>query len=310
MLGMEIAEVASHSVAEPRLVQALEDMLGRAVSRWHDMRYGSTPLRQGLRELGEELADHLGARTASDPALCSPGSRAALTTAAECAVGVLDLACFPDGDFEVVLPLPGKVLSSEELHYEVRWEPEHPATTARTWTEAFVWSVVSGLIGNPGRVLGPLLVEDYAPAIRDGVPYSQRMSVSDPADRAEMDTLCAYLSAVKAPSPGRHGGPVALGKPDPAERTRAAGQLDTAGTLTPDQQLLRVLLNDDQAAFEQALQKRLAAHRDSVGTDPAARTLLPTGTIALSALAQQAHGWRLRTRSPYLPQALLGVPRL
>jgi hypothetical protein len=32
MLGMEIAEVASHAVAESRLVQALEDMLGRVVS--------------------------------------------------------------------------------------------------------------------------------------------------------------------------------------------------------------------------------------------------------------------------------------
>ncbi|MET8228341.1 Imm49 family immunity protein [Streptomyces sp. NPDC005301] len=65
--------------------------------------------------------------------------------------------------------------------------------------------------------------------------------------------------------------------------------------LTPEEQLLRVLLNDDQAAFEQALRERLATRRDSVGTDPAARTLLPTGTIALAALAQLAHGWQLPT---------------
>ncbi|MEU1039754.1 Imm49 family immunity protein [Streptomyces sp. NPDC005551] len=94
-------------------------------------------------------------------------------------------------------------------------------------------------------------------------------------------------------------------KPDPAEPTRAAGQLDTAGTLTLDQHLLRVLLNDDQAAFEQALQERLAIHRDSVGTDPAARTLLPTGTIALAALAQLAHGWQLRVLVLFGPAGLI-----
>lgn len=94
---------------------------------------------------------------------------------------------------------------------------------------------------------------------------------------------------------GRHGGLVPLHKPGPAERTRAAGQFDAAVALTPEEQLLRVLLNDDQAAFEQALRERLATRRDSVGTDPAARTLLPTGTIALAALAQLAHGWQLPT---------------
>jgi hypothetical protein len=233
-----------------------------------------------------------------------------LITAAECAVGVLGLACFPDGDFEVLFPLTGKMLSSEDLHYEERWEPERPATTARTWTDAFAWSVVSGLIWNSGRMLGPLLVEDYAPAIRDGVPYSQRTSVSEPADRAEMDTLCAYLTGVRAAGPGWHGGLVPLGKPDPAVRRRAAEQLETAGTLTPDQHLLRVLLNDDQRAFEQALRERLIAHRDRVGPDPVPRSLLPVGAIALAALAQLAHGWQLRTRSPYLPHALIAAPQL
>ncbi|MGW0394029.1 Imm49 family immunity protein [Streptomyces sp. NPDC003042] len=71
--------------------------------------------------------------------------------------------------------------------------------------------------------------------------------------------------------------PVPLGKPDAAERARTAEQLDAAGTLTPDQRLLRVLLDDDQAAFEQALEERLVAHRESVGADPAAGSLLPVG---------------------------------
>ncbi|WP_171991006.1 immunity 49 family protein [Streptomyces sp. JHA26] len=306
---MTIKEVTRHAVAERRIEQALAGMSSRAFGRWHDMRYGDMPLRRGLRELGEELADHVAARTVSDPALRTPDSRVALITAAECAMGVLSLACFPDGDFRVPLPLVTETLSNEELHYEERWEPTTPVTSARTWTDAFAWSVISGLVGDRDRVIGPLLREDYAPAIRDGVPYSKRESVSDPADLAEMDALCGYLTVVQGPRPGALPGPTPLNKPDAAERARAAEQLDAAGTLTPDQQLLRVLLDDDQAAFEQALQERLVAHRASVGTDPAVRSLLPLGAVTLAALACLAHGWKSDIRSAYLPEALVSAPQ-
>lgn len=306
---MTIKEVTRHAVTEQRIEQALEDMWSRAFGRWHDMRYGDMlPLQRGLRELGEELADHIAARTVSDPALSTPDSRTALVTAAECAMGVLSLACFPDGDFEVSLSLVTKTLSSEEQHYEESWEPTRPGTTARTWTDAFAWSVISGLIWDQDQFAGPLLRKDYAPAIRDGVPYSQRESLSDPADLAEMDALCGYLTVVQ----GRYGvlpSPVPLGKPDTAERARMAEQLDRAGTLTPDQRLLRVLLDDDQAAFEQALQERLVAYRESVGADPAARSLLPVGAVTLVTLACLAHGWQLGVRSAYLPEALVSAPQ-
>ncbi|MGE7391795.1 immunity 49 family protein [Streptomyces sp. NPDC004126] len=302
---MTIKEVAPHAVAQQRIEHALEGIWSRAHSRGHDMRYGDMPLRRGLKELGEELADHIAARTAADPDALegTPDSRTVLITAAECFLGVLSLGCFPDGDFEVPLPLAGETLSSEELHYEERWEPIHPATTARSWTDAFAWSVISGLIWERDRVIGPLLREDYAPAIRAGVPYSERESVSDPADLAEMDALCGYLTVVKGRYPGALPGPVPLAKPDAAERARTAEQLDTAEMLTPDQRLLRVLLDDDQSAFEQALDERLVAHRESVGADPAARSLLPVGAVTLAALARLAHGWQLGIRSAYLPGA-------
>ncbi|GGK25576.1 hypothetical protein GCM10011583_66970 [Streptomyces camponoticapitis] len=300
-----IKEVTRHTVAEQRIEQALADMRGRAFGRCYEMRDGDKPLRQGLRELGGELADHIAARTVSDPDLRTPDARVAVLTAAECAMGVLSLACFPDGDFTVPLPLAADTLSNEELHYEESSEPVDPVTSARTWTDAFAWSVISGLIRERSRVIGPLLREDYAPAIRDGVPYSKRESVSDPADLAEMDALCGYLTVVQGPYPGALPGPVPLAKPDTAERARTAEQLDTAGTLTPDQRLLRVLLDDDQAAFERALQERLVAHRESVGADPAARSLLPVGAITLAALACLAHGWQLGTRSAYLPEGLV-----
>ncbi|WP_392957606.1 hypothetical protein [Streptomyces sp. LN245] len=99
-----------------------------------------------------------------------------------------------------------ETLSSEELHYDEDWEPTHPATTARTWTDAFAWTMISGLIWDRDRVIGPLLREDYAPAIRDGVPYSKRESVSDPADLAEMDALCGYLNVVQGAIPAHFRG--------------------------------------------------------------------------------------------------------
>ncbi|MET9934843.1 MULTISPECIES: immunity 49 family protein [unclassified Streptomyces] len=306
---MTIKEVPRHVVAERRIEQALTGMRGRAFGRWHEMRYGDMPLRRGLEALGEELADHIAARTVPDPALRTPDSRVALSTAAECAMGVLSLACFPDGDFSIPLPLVTEALSSEELHYEERWEPTDLTTSAQTWTNAFAWSVISGSIRDGDRVPGPLLREDYAPAIRDGVPHSMRQSTSGPADLAEMDALCGYLIVAQGPYPGASSHPVPLGKPDAAERARASRRLDAVGALTPDQRLLRVLLEDDQAAFEQALQERLVAHRESVGIDPAARSLLPLKSLTLATLACFAHGWQLNIRSAYLPESLASPPQ-
>ncbi|WP_371572337.1 immunity 49 family protein [Streptomyces sp. NBC_01314] len=194
---------------------------------------------------------------------------------------------------------------NDELHYEERWEPPRPATTARTWIDAFAWCVISGLTGERDRVIGAVLRKDCAPAIRDGVPYSTRESVSTPADLAEMDALCGYLTVVHGPRPGALPGPAPLGKPDAAARARTAGRLDAAGALTPDQQLLRVLLDDDQGTFEQALGERLVAYRENARPDPVPRSLLPVGALTLAALATQTHGWELGIRSPYLPESLI-----
>jgi hypothetical protein len=85
-------------------------------------------------------------------------------------------------------------------------------------------------------------------------------------------------------------------------------QLDAAGPLDPDQQLLRALLDDDQSVFEQALAERLLRHRAGIGPDPTPRTLLPVRTVAVAALASLAHGWQLGVRSGYLPGSLLHTP--
>ncbi|WP_369386223.1 immunity 49 family protein [Streptomyces sp. CG1] len=305
---MTIMDVTRHGVDEQRIDDALQRGLRRAIGHWSDMRHNWQPLREGLREMRGDLLDLAAARTLEDPALDNPQSRRVLLTAAECALGELALGCFPDGDWDVPLPLVDETLTSDELIYEEDREPASLSTTAQTWVEAFAPCVISGLVWQRSRVIGPLLREDYAPAIRDGVPYSKRESVSTPADLAEMDALCGYLTVVHGPVPGAVPGPVPLEKPGPEARARAAGRLDAAGTISPDQRLLRILLDDDQPAFEQALAARLLKHRESVGADPAPRTLLPVRAIAVAALASQAHGWQLNVQSPYLPDSLLHTP--
>ncbi|MGW8685008.1 immunity 49 family protein [Streptomyces sp. NPDC055817] len=167
--------------------------------------------------------------------------------------------------------------------------------------------MISGMVWEQRLVIGLLLRGDYAPDIRNGVPHSKLESKSDPGELAEMDALCGYLTQAEGHLP-RHWPSVTLCKPNAGERTDAKRQLDTLDALTPDQRLLHVLLEDDQLAFEQALEHRLVQHRESAPSDAAPRSLLPHKTIALAALAVQAHGWDLRVQSAYLPQAMLSAP--
>lgn len=144
-----------------------------------------------------------------------------------------------------------------------------------------------------------------------GLPHSSLSSVSDPAELAEMDALCDYLNLVETPhSPWVAPGVSPLAKPEAKERAAAAERIDAAGPQSPDQRLLRVLLDDDQPAFERALTSRLLEQRDSAGPDAAPRTLLPGTVVALAALAVHAHGWELDVRSGYLPAGLLRAPSL
>ncbi|MEV5983117.1 immunity 49 family protein [Streptomyces sp. NPDC052114] len=298
-----MGDVARHEVDRRHIDRALEDIAGRAFSRWHSLRYDALSLAK-IRAMQDELLDHVAARTARGAALDVSG-RSVLRTAAECALGALSVGCFPDGDQEIPFPVIGEVLSSESVSFGDHVVEQAP--TARTWVDTFAICVVSGAVWEWQRVMGLLLRGDYASEIRDGVPYSKRESVSRPADLAEMDALCGYLTEARGHLP-RHWPKVPLCRPDAEQRAAAAGALDAAGPLTPDQRLLRVLLDDDRQAFEEALVARLVAHRESAGADAAPRSLLPIGTLALAALAVQVHGWELGVRSGYLPPDLLGTP--
>ncbi|MFB6943981.1 immunity 49 family protein [Streptomyces sp. NPDC060286] len=296
-------EVTRHEVGGQRMDQALDDIRPRTRGRWHGMRYDDASPEK-LHEMRDELLDHIAARTVAEPVL-DEQAHTALRTAAECSLGVLSIGCFPEGDQEIVFPLIDEGLSSENIAFG---DIVEDAPTAGTWIETFEMCLVSGLVWDWRRVIGLLLRDDYAPAIREGVPYSKLTSTSDPADLAAMDALCGYLTESRGHLP-RDWPTVTLCKPDADERAESARQLDAAGPLTPDQRLLRVLLDDDQHAFEQALVARLIEHRESTGPDPAPRTLLPLGALALAALAVQAHGWELGVRSGYLPHGMLGSPK-
>lgn len=298
-------EVACHSVSEQRLDQALEGIDLRAFNRWRGMRYDKLSLKS-LQEMCDELLDYVAAYALVDPGLnTDPHARLVLRTAAECARGMLDLGAFPDGDFEIPFPSIDETLSSKDFSFS--GDDVDYAPTTKTWLDAFAICVVSCAVWEQDRVIGLLLREDYAPAIRDGVPYSPLESRSDPAGLAEMDALCGYLTKARGHLP-RDWPSVTLCKPDVEERVEAARRLDALGALTPNQQLLRVLLEDDQPAFEQALAGRLVQHRESAAADAVPRSLLPVDTIALAALAVQVHGWELGIRSGYLPEGLLRAP--
>lgn len=300
--------VPVHEVQPWRIARALHDIEGRAERQYLDMRHGSVTLG-ALQDLRNDLLDYVAAHVGPDPALSVPTAREALLTAAECSLGVLNFGCFPDGDWDVPLPLIAATLTSVDQLYDEEGDPTHAAATAPTWLDAFRMSLISGLLWERNRVIGPLLV-DYASAVRDGAPYSRWASVSAPADLAELDALGDYLHIVKTSrSPWVAQGPVPVRRPDAERRERAAARLDAAGELSRDQRLLRVLLDDDQARFEQALVERLMAHGQGQGADPAARSLLPVSVIALAALAVLAHGWDLRVGSDYLPAAMLRAPQ-
>ncbi|MDX5577357.1 MULTISPECIES: Imm49 family immunity protein [Streptomyces] len=298
-------EVTCHEVDARRLDEASEDIVGRAAGRWHGMRYDD-PAPRRMAEAAAELLDHVAARTGRG-AVLDEVARAALRTAAECRLGELSVGCFPDGDQEIPFPLIGEQLSTEDMSFGAAiGHPGAAAPSARTWLDAFAVCLVSGLVLDWQRVIGLLLRNDYAPAVHEGVPYSPLTSASDPADLVTMDALCLYLREAEGHLP-RHWPTVPLRRPDADERQRAAAALDAAGAPKPDQRLLRVLLDDEQHAFEAALADRLDSYRESQGPDSAPRTLLPLDALALAALAVQAHGWELGVRSRYLPPELLGT---
>ncbi|MGA5565145.1 immunity 49 family protein [Streptomyces platensis] len=240
----------------------------------------------------------------ADPGPDTAPSRIVLRTAAECAMGLLDLGCYPNGDHEISFTLIRQKLSSEDNDFEAVVEQ---VATAGSWLDAFALSVTSGMVWERDLVIGLLLRDDIAPDIHRGVPHSKLESKSDPGELAEMDALCGYLTRAEGHLP-RHWPSVTLCKPTAGERAEAQRQLDSLDALTPDQRLLRVLVEDDQLAFEEALEQRLVQHRESASCDAAPRSLLPHKTIALTALAVQVHGWGLRVRSAYLPQAMLSAP--
>ncbi|MGW7416780.1 immunity 49 family protein [Streptomyces sp. NPDC054863] len=284
---------------EQQIEQALDDLYRRTYHRVHALQYKECRDEE-LRAIRDDLLDHLAARTVTDPQLEDASSRLVLRTVAECSLGLLAIGCFPNGDQEICFPLIDEVLTSEIEYFQA---VVSRAPTARDWLDTFAHSVISGLVWDQERPIG-LTLRENAAEIRQGVPYSKLEAVSDPAELTEMNILTSYLTKAQGHLP-RDWPSVTMCKPDTDVRRDGIQRLDALDALTPDQQLLRVLLTDDQPAFEQALADRLAHHRDSTPPDAAPRSLFPHQTIALTALAAQVHGWTLHLHSAYLSHSSL-----
>jgi hypothetical protein len=308
-----VRDVTCHSVSERRIARALDGIEDRLGRRWSSLLYTNLSL-QGLQEMREEILDHVGAHTLENPALRSSAlermsASTLLDTAAECALGALHLACQPDSDFEISLSCFPEAdygnLNSTQIHFGSGHVDRAPTVDA--WVDVFALTVISGLVRDRDLGIGVQLRDDLAPTLRAGAPDAPMTLQEGPADRAQMDALCLYLTPTGGHRP-RDRSPALLREPQAKERAEAVRRLDTAPALTPDQRLLRALLIGDQAGFEYVLADRLVQYRQSAPQDAPPRSLLPVVTIAMAALAVQVHAWELNLRSGYLPQTLLGSP--
>lgn len=242
-----VRDVAHHE-GERAHGQALDDIRRRAFGRWPDMRYDSFRLDR-LREMGDELLDHAAARAQSAPEL-DEDVPLALRTAAECTLGVISLGYYPNGDQEIRFPLVGEELTSESS----------PWPSGRGRRGAHGARLAGRLRDRPGQRTGVGVAARHRAAAarrlrtrrQDGVPYSALSSTSTPADLAAMDALCGYLAESRGISPRLADKSPAQARTRRSAPRRPCGWTPPAG-LSPDQRLLRVLLDDDQAAFERAL---------------------------------------------------------
>lgn len=289
-------------IADPREVRE------RTRQCFHDVQHVKSQVST-LHEMSGVLLDHLGAWSVTDPGLSQNRHRLdrVLWTAAEASGGVLDCLTAPEGDLRIPITLMGDQLSNmEDVHDDLnpRFRPVVDMDlTPRLWVEAFALAVVSGRVWRRHLAVGVLLRQDYVPVLH----HIARTTPLPRADLAQMDALSLYLT------PKGHRDPLpeaALRRPTASERETAASALDAAGELSGEQALLRVLLNDDQAEFEDAVADHLDRYRQEMGAarDPAPRTLLPVEVIALVALAVQVHGWRVDPGSAYVPQVWVRAP--
>ncbi|WP_246886135.1 hypothetical protein [Streptomyces sp. GESEQ-4] len=77
---MPVDNVTCHQVGEQRLAEALDDIEGRAFTRWHSLRYGSISPTL-IRAMADELLDHVAARTVTEPGLDAAAGTVAVTAA-------------------------------------------------------------------------------------------------------------------------------------------------------------------------------------------------------------------------------------
>jgi hypothetical protein len=152
-------EVKCHNI-DGQSSRNLDDLHMTVFRYWYSVRSDGLSL-ESLQRLRDEILDYVAVQSLEDPTLSDPRTRAALRTAAEFDLGMLDLGCFPTGDFEIRFlliderisnfpPADGKVGSfpdDTELFGPARVIDPMP-TTARTWLDTYAICLIPAWSGS------------------------------------------------------------------------------------------------------------------------------------------------------------------
>ncbi len=239
----------------------------------------------GWELVAESFLDYLGARSVGNPDLAGKDARIACESAAAAAVGALALSAGRAGHPHVFIEYTGT-----GVPYGEGRPAEHPdGVAAQSWLGPFYLAFVAKLSDEYGE-----LFVATAPRLRG----QERR-----ADVVLVHALLAYVygEAEQQAGNGRTAVIDALiaglgdGTDQPAHRAALA--------------TLRAVAANDRAGFERALAGQLELHRQwyagPADGDPAPRTLLPFGAIALAAMAERWNRWPAVVESDYLPAALV-----
>ncbi|MEV6067421.1 Imm49 family immunity protein [Nocardia sp. NPDC052001] len=275
-------EFPLYGVADDRVEAALTDIDRRIWKSWYTIRYDSRDPVTELWGMVDALLDYVGAESIKDRGVHAEPARIAIRTAAEAAFGAICLERWPGGNQDIRLLMINEAISSERQDF--RHLTEGIPAVSR-WMESYWLMILGGQVALQGAVL----VEDHAPEVAD--------VCGDSVEGLVVMALSAYIAG---PFPESY-----ICLPPPAVRQhhldRLAAVPVTAGS---EAGMLRALLADDEAAFEQEREKWLAWHREQFGADPEPRDLLPLPVMGLTALAVHAHGWRAQADTGWLPPGL------
>ncbi|MER7752993.1 immunity 49 family protein [Kitasatospora sp. NPDC097643] len=216
--------IERHQVDESAISAAREDFANRIGRQVHSYSRVGLMTTTEWQLIADAFLDHLGALSASHPALDSPEARAVLKDATEAAVGAVSFAAYyPVDSFHVFLDYPDFGMGYESDHSADR-DPVH-GVTPQQWIDALCLAILSDTVDRHGeafvfaRQLMPDAPDSAARALVDGFaahvlndtdlppdpddrqPGLQALRALAAADRDSFDA--ALLALLRAPHGSR-----------------------------------------------------------------------------------------------------------